>query len=43
MFFPQSANHSVDLLVDAYAAFPFSMIDKLQFAIRFREFRVWRS
>ena len=40
MIFPQSANHAVNLLVDAYAAFPFSMmINELRFALTFRGFR----
>jgi hypothetical protein len=43
MIFPQSANHPVRLFVDAYAAFPSSMIDELRFALTFRGFRVWRS
>jgi hypothetical protein len=35
MIFPQSANHAVNLLVDACAAFPSSMIDQLRFVLAF--------
>ena len=36
MIFPQSADHPVNLIVDAYAAFPFSMIKEPWFALRLR-------
>jgi hypothetical protein len=43
MIFPQSTKHAVNSIVDAYAAFPSSMIGELRFARTFRGFRVWRS